>query len=42
MVTNQYLKKLIMLEQIYKDNGKFNSTGDNFNFKVKIFLDKYR
>lgn len=41
-ITNQYSKELIMLDKIYKDDNKFGSTGDNFNFKVIIFFDKYR
>lgn len=31
-----------MLDKIYKDNNKFDGTGDNFNFKVTIFLNKFR
>ena len=31
-----------MLDKIYKDEDKFSGTGDNFNFKVTIFYNKYR
>ena len=31
-----------MLDKIYKDKDKFSGMGDNFNFKVTIFYDKYR
>lgn len=31
-----------MLDKIYKDNDKFGGIGNNFNFKVTIFLDKCR
>ena len=31
-----------MLDKIYKDDDKFGGTGDNFSFKVTIFLDKCR
>ena len=41
-VRNQYSKELIMLDKIYKDDDKFGGTGDNFSFKVTIFLDKCR
>ena len=41
-ITNEYLKELIMLHKIYKDEDKFGGTGDNFNFKVTIFYDKCR
>lgn len=37
-VRNQYLKKPIILDKIYKNNNKFDSMGNNFNFKVTIFL----
>ena len=40
--TNQYAKELTLLEKIYKDNDKFSGTGDNFGFKLTIFLDKCR
>ena len=39
---NQYSKKLIILDKIYKDKDKFSGIDDNFNFKVTIFNDKYR
>lgn len=39
---NEYLKKFIMLNKIYKDNNKFDGISDNFSFKVTIFLDKCR
>lgn len=39
-VRNQYSKKLIMLDKIYKDDNKFGGTGDNISFKVTIFLNK--
>ena len=39
---NQYAKKLTLLEKIYKENDKFSDTGDNFDFKLTIFLDKCR
>ncbi len=41
-VTNWYSKKPIILDKIYKDDKKFGGMGDNFNFKVLIFLDKYK
>lgn len=41
-IGNQYSKELIMLDKIYKNDDKFDGTGDNFSFKVKIFLDKCR
>ena len=31
-----------MLDKIYKDDDKFGGIGDNFRFKVTIFLDKCR
>ena len=31
-----------MLDKIYKNKDKFSGTGDNFNFKVIIFYNKYR
>lgn len=31
----------MILYKIYKDDNKFGSTNDNFNFQVTIFLDKY-
>lgn len=31
-----------MLGKIYKDEDKFSGTGDNFNFKVTFFYNKYR
>ena len=31
-----------MLDKIYKEEDKFSGTGDNFNFKVTIFYNKYR
>ena len=31
-----------MLDKICKDEDKFSSTSDNFNFKVTIFYNKYR
>ena len=31
-----------MLDKIYKVENKFSGIGDNFNFKVTIFHDKYR
>lgn len=31
-----------MPDKIYKDNDKSDGIDDNFNFKVTIFLDKYR
>lgn len=40
--TNQYSKKLIMLNKNYKDKDKFCSIGNDFNFKVIIFNDKYK
>ena len=39
-IANQYSKELTLLDKIYKDEDKFSSTGDNFNFKVTIFYDK--
>lgn len=41
-VRNQNSKDFIMLDKIYKNDDKFGDTGDNFSFKVIIFLDKYR
>ena len=31
-----------MFNKIYKNENKFGDTSDNFNFKVIIFLDKYK
>lgn len=31
-----------MFDKIYKNKDKFSSIGDNFNFEVTIFYDKYR
>ena len=31
-----------MLDKIYKNDDKFGGTGNNFSFKVTIFLNKYR
>ena len=42
VVINQYLKKLLILDKIYKDDNKFGGMGNNFNFKYTIFLDKCR
>lgn len=41
-ITNQYPKKLIILDKIYKDDNKFSSMGNNFNFQFIIFLDNYK
>lgn len=41
-IQNQCLKKLIMLDKVYKDVDKFASIDDKFNFKVTNFFDKYR
>lgn len=41
-VRNQYLKKLIMIDKIYKNNNKFSSTDDNFSFKIINFLNNYK
>lgn len=42
VITNQYLKKLTIFAKIYQNKAKFNSIGNNFNFKVPIFYDKYK
>ena len=31
-----------MFYKIYKDENKFSSIGDNFNFKITIFYNKYK
>lgn len=31
-----------MLDKIYKEEDKFGNTGNNFNFKVTIFYNRYR
>lgn len=31
-----------MFDKIYKGDDKFGGMGDNFNFKIIIFLNKYR
>ena len=41
-VRNQYSKEFIMLDKIYKDDDQFSGIGNNFSFKVTIFLDKCR
>lgn len=41
-IRNQYSKQLIILEKTCKDNNKFGGISNNFNFKVTIFLNKYR
>lgn len=41
-ITNQYSKKFIMLNKIYRKEDKFSGTSDHFNFKDTIFYDKYR
>lgn len=41
-IRNEYLKKLIMLDKIYKDDNKFCDIGDNFNFKFIILFNKCR
>lgn len=41
-VRNQYLKELIIFDRIYKNDNKFGDIGDKFNFKVTIFLNKYK
>lgn len=41
-VRNHYLKELIILDKIYKNDDKCGGTDNNFSFKVTIFLDKYR
>ncbi len=35
-----YSKELSALNKLYKDEEKFESTGDNFDFKLIIYLDK--
>lgn len=39
-IRNQYSKKLIMFNKIYKNDNKFGGIGNIFNFKVIIFLNK--
>lgn len=39
---NKYSKNLVILDKIYKNEDKFRRTGNNFNFKVIIFYNKYR
>lgn len=41
-VRNYYSKKFIILDKINMNDDKFDNIGDNFSYKVKIFLDKYR
>lgn len=41
-LTNQYSKKLITLDKIYKNDDKFDGMDDKFNSKVTIFFDKCR
>lgn len=41
-IINQYFKKLIIFNKIYKDKDKFSDIRDKFNFKVTIFYNKYR
>lgn len=38
----QYLKTFIIINKINKDNNKFNNINNNFSFKVKIFISKYK
>jgi hypothetical protein len=35
-----FFKKLSQLDKIYKNDEKFKSTDDNFEFKLKIFINK--
>ncbi len=42
LITNKYLKELILLDKIYKHDDKFSGTGNNFYFKVTIFYNKCR
>lgn len=41
-IRNQYLKKLIILDEISKDDDNFSGIDDNFSFKDTIFLKKYK
>lgn len=39
---NYYSKKVIIRNKININDDKFGSIGNNFSFKVRIYLDKYR
>lgn len=41
-VRNSYSKKLIILDKININDDKFGGIDNNFSFKVRIFLNKYR
>jgi hypothetical protein len=39
-LVQNFFKKLSQLDKIYKNDEKFKSTDDNFEFKLKIFINK--
>ncbi len=39
-ITESFFKKLSQLNKIYKNDEKFKSINDNFNFKLRIFFNK--
>jgi hypothetical protein len=39
-LVQNFFKKLSQLDKIYKNDEKFKSTNDNFEFKLKIFFNK--
>ncbi len=41
-ITKNFFKKLSQLNKIYTTDEKFTSTDDNFDFKLRIFFNKYR
>jgi hypothetical protein len=41
-ITKNFFKKLSQLNKIYMIDEKFTSTNDNFDFKLRIFFNKYR
>ncbi len=41
-IINQYSKKFIMLNKIYKNEDRFDDTNNNFNLKVIIFYNNYK
>lgn len=42
LIIQQYLKKLIQFDKLYKNKDKFSGTEENFTFKLNIFYDKYQ
>lgn len=39
---NQFSHELVFLNKIYKEEDKFSGIGNNFDFKVIVFYDKYQ